>query len=220
MKQTTHFELDEIHDKLYSAVISDALDSLGLRHQAIQGGLKPFTGVGKLVGRCKNTLWADLYHEDPDPYALELKAVDSCKPGEVLIAAAAGSLRSGIWGELLSTAALNSGCRGAIVDGAVRDVSKMREMKFPVFALGTCVYDSLHRQRVVDLDVPVEIDGIRIAPEDLIFADEDGIVVIPAGVEAEVLNRAMQKVTAENITRDAIKNGMKALDAYKKYGVL
>jgi regulator of RNase E activity RraA len=93
-------------------------------------------------------------------------------------------------------------------------------MQFPVFAAGTCVYDSLDRQRVIDLDIPVEIGGVMIHPENLIFADEDGIVVIPSEVEIEVIERAMQKVKAENITRDAIRSGMKALEAYEKYGIL
>ena len=220
MNNRTPFSLQEIHDRLYSAVISDALDSLGFRDQSIRTELRPYTGINKLVGRCKTTLWADMYHPDPEPYALELKAVDSCLPGQVLIAAAGGSSRSGIWGELLSTAAMNSGCRGAIIHGAIRDVYKMREMQFPVFATSTCVYDSLDRQRVIDLDVPVELGGVAVHPDSLVFADEDGIVVVPMEVEVEAIERAMQKVKAENITRDAIRNGMKALEAYNKYGIL
>jgi regulator of RNase E activity RraA len=220
MNRKTPFNLEEIQDQLYSAVICDALDSLGFRNQSIRTELKPYTGINKLVGRCKTTLWADMFHQDPEPYALELKAVDSCLPGQVLIGAAGGSLRSGIWGELLSTAALNSGCRGAIIHGAIRDVSKMREMQFPVFATSTCVYDSLDRQRVIDLDVPVEIGGVTFPPDSLVFADEDGIVVVPLEVEVEAIERAMKKVKAENITRDAIKNGMKAMEAYEKYGIL
>jgi regulator of RNase E activity RraA len=220
MNHKTSFDLQDIHDQLYSAVISDALDSLGFRNQSPRVEIRPYTGISKLVGRCKTTLWADMYHRDPEPYALELKAVDSCLPGQVLIAAAGGSSRSGIWGELLSTAARNSGCRGAIIHGAIRDVSKMKEMQFPVFASGTCIYDSLDRQRVIDLDIPVEIGGVAIHPDSLVFADEDGIVIIPIEVEVEVIQRAMQKVKAENITRDAIKNGMKALEAYEKYGIL
>ena len=129
-------------------------------------------------------------------------------------------MRSGIWGELLSTAAMNAGCKGAVIHGAVRDISQMRQMGFPVFATGKCVYDSLHRQRVVDLDVPVEIDGVVIAPGSLIYCDEDGIVVVPTEIEAEAIQHAMEKVDAENITREEIKKGMKAGDAYKKYGVL
>ena len=129
-------------------------------------------------------------------------------------------MRSGIWGELLSTAARNSGCVGAIVHGAVRDVPKMTAMGFGVFASGVCVYDSLNRQRVIDVDVPVDIAGVTFSPGDLVIADVDGVVVVPRAVEEEAIGRAWEKVHAENITRDAIRGGMKATAAYKKYGIL
>lgn len=211
---------EQMRDLLYSAVVCDALDALGYRHQAVRAELKPLTWDGLLVGRCKTTLWADMAHVDPKPYELELEAVDRCQPNDVMIASAGGSMRSGIWGELLSTAARNNGCVGAIVDGAVRDVAKMRAMPFPVFAKGTSPYDSQNRQRVIDYDVPVEIGGVLFEPGDLVFADIDGIVVVPKAIEQEALTRAWNKVHEENITRDAIKNGMKATEAYKKYGTL
>jgi len=210
----------EISDNLYSAVISDALDAMGYKNQCPRIQFHAYSAIDKLVGRCKTTLWADMFHEDPDPYALELRAVDSCKPGEILIAAAGGSVRSGIWGELLSTAARNSGCGGALVHGAVRDVAKMREMRFPVFATAKSPYDSQNRQRIIDIDIPVQIDGVVFAPGDLVFCDEDGAVVVPAAVEDRIIENAFKKVGAENLTRDEIRNGMKAAEAYKKYGVL
>jgi 4-hydroxy-4-methyl-2-oxoglutarate aldolase len=213
-------DLQKIKDRLFSAVICDALDSMGYRNQSPRTQFHAYTGIQKLVGRCKTTLWADMYHDDPNPYDLELRAVDSCGPGSVLIAAASGSVRSGIWGELLSTAASNRGCVGTLVHGAVRDISKMTEMHFPVFATAKCIYDSLHRQRVIDMDIPVEIDGVIFSPGDLVYCDEDGVVVIPQAVEKEVIAKAFKKVSAENITRDEIKRGMKAADAYQKYGVL
>lgn len=209
-----------MRESLYSAVICDALDSMGLTNQSPRVQLTPVTGSQKLAGRCKTTLWADMAHVDPRPYELELIAVDGCKADDVMIAAAGGSMRSGIWGELLSTAARNSGCVGVIVDGAVRDVAKMTAMGFPCFARGTCIYDSQNRQRVIDVDVPVQVDGVTFGPGDLVFADVDGVVVVPQKVEAEAIRRAWEKVHAENITRDAIKGGMKAVAAYKKYGVL
>ena len=129
-------------------------------------------------------------------------------------------MRSGIWGELLTTAVLNGGCVGAIIDGAVRDVGKIRAMNFPVVARGTCIYDSKDRQRVIDRDVSVQIDGVTFSPGDLVMADEDGIVVVPQPVEQEVLAAAWRKVQAENEVRDAIADGMKAVDAYEKFGVL
>lgn len=209
-----------MREKLFAAVVCDALDSLGFPNQSPRVSLAPQTVDGVLIGRCQTTLWSDMAHEDPDPYALELQAVDACRPDDVMIAAAHGSTRSGIWGELLSTAAMNCGCIGAIIDGAVRDVRQMRTMNFPVYARGRCIYDSLNRQRVIDRDVPVEIDGVTFTPGDLVIADTDGVVVVPQEVEQDVIRAAWNKVHAENVTRDAIKNGMKATDAYDKYGVL
>ena len=212
--------LEMIRQSLYSAVICDALDALGYRHQSPRVQLKPMTGIGKLAGHCKTTLWAELAHDDPNTYEMELKAVDTCRPDDVMIAAASGSTRSGIWGELLSTAAINSGCVGTIVDGTVRDICQMTEMGFACFARGTCIYDSMNRQRVIEIDVPVEIDGVCFCPGDLVMADLDGVVVVPQECENEAIQAAWKKAHAENITHDAIKGGMKATVAYEKYGVL
>jgi 4-hydroxy-4-methyl-2-oxoglutarate aldolase len=212
--------LSDMRAHFTSAVVCDALDALGYRHQSPRVPLAPLTVTGVLVGRCRTTLWADMAHIDPKPYELELRAVDACQKDDVLICAAGGSLRSGIWGELLSTAARNQGCAGVIVDGAVRDLVRMKAMKFPVFARTTVVYDSQNRQRVIDLDVQVQIDGVTFTPGDLVIADEDGVVVVPQAVEDEVVRRAWDKVHAENEVRDAIAAGMKATDAFAKFGVL
>lgn len=220
MSSPDEITLPMMRENLYTAVVCDALDGLGFTRQSPRVPLPPLTGPGLLVGRCKTTLWVDMFHLDPSPYELELRAVDDCRPDDVLIAAAGGSFRSGIWGELLTTAARNRGCVGAIVDGAVRDVDKIAAMAFPVFARGTCPYDSQNRQRVIDIDVPVEIDGVRLTPGDLVFADRDGVVVVPAEIEREAIHRAWDKVHAENVTRDAIRGGMKAVEAYRTYGVL
>lgn len=212
--------LTMIREELYSAVVCDALDALGYSRQSPRVPWRPMTGIDKLVGRAKTTLWAEFTHPDANTYELELAAVDSCQPDDVFIAAAGGSMRSGIWGELLSTAARNRGCVGAIVHGCVRDVVQMTDMGFPVFATGTSVYDSMNRQRVIDVDVTVGIDQVSFSPGDLVIADVDGVVVVPREIEEQALARAWQKVHDENATRESIKQGMKATDAYKKYGVL
>ena len=220
MSKKPEITLAMMRTSLYSAVVCDALDQLGYRNQAPRIQLRPYTATGLLVGRAKTTLWVDMAHVDAEPYALELAAVDGCQADDVMVAAASGSLRSGIWGELLTTAAANRGCVGAVIDGAIRDVSKIRDLNFPVFARGCSPYDSQNRQRVVDVDVAVELDGVAIQPGDLIFADEDGVVVVPQAVEHEAIAGAWEKVHAENRTRDEIRGGMLAADAYRKYGVL
>ena len=214
--------LTQIREHLYSAVISDALDAAGFRKQCLitELPLTPRTDITRLAGRCRTTCWEEIDFEDPQPYKLELEAVDDCNPDDIIIAAASGSNRSGIWGELLSTAARNRGCVGVIVDGAVRDVAAMRQMQFPVFASGVSPYDSLNRQRVVARDEPVEVGGVTIRSGDFVFADEDGVVIVPKEVEPDVLAAAWKKVHAENEVRDAIRDGLGASDAFAKYGVL
>lgn len=216
----TEISLKQMREQLYSAVVCDALDALGYREQSPRVALRALSVGGVLVGRCKTTLWAEMAHVDPRPYELELLAVDTCQPDDVMIAAAGASLRSGLWGELLSTAARRSGCVGAIVDGAVRDVVKMTAMGFSVFARGTSPYDSRDRNRVIDVDVPVEIGGVRFSPGDLVIADADGVVVVPREVESQAIAAAWAKVNAENVVREAIAGGMTAGAAFGKFGVL
>ncbi len=212
--------LEMMRESLSAAVVCDALDAMGFTKQSPRVQLPALTVRGLLVGRCKTTLWSDMFHVDPKPYELELRAVDSCQPDDILVCAAGGSMRSGIWGELLTTAARNRGCVGVLVDGAVRDVKQMTTMQFPVFARGTCIYDSQNRQRVTDIDVSIEIDGVVFDPGALIFADDDGIVVVPPEAETEAIQRAWQKVHAENEVRESIRAGMLATAAFEKYGVL
>lgn len=213
-------DLNQVRHLLYSAVIADVLDAVGFRDQVVSGEFQHYSGHPVMAGRAKTTLWEEISHVDPKPYELELQAVDTYESGDIFVAAASGSTRSGIWGELLSTAARNRGCTGALVDGAVRDVARMNEMNFTVFAASTCPRDSRDRQRVTALDVPVHVGGVKVSPGDLVFADVDGVVIVPTAVEADVLSKALEKVTAENQVRDEIRAGMKATDVFRKYGVL
>ena len=202
-------------------LLCDALDAAGFRQQSPRLPIVPVTvRDGLLIGRAKTMLWADMAHVDPNPYELELAAVDSCSVDDVIVCAASGSMRSGIWGELLSTAARVRGCAGVLVDGAVRDVAQMSSMPFRVFARGTNPYDSRDRQRVIDFDVSIELDGVVVQPGDLIAADQDGIVIVPKAVEQSVVAAALAKAQDENKVRQAISEGMSATEAFQTFGVL
>ena len=213
--------LDKLRENLTVALICDALDAAGLRDQSPCLPITPLTTRGTfMMGRAKTTLWEDIDYEDPNPYELELAAIDSCQPDEVIVCAAGASMRSGVWGELLSGAATNRGCCGVLVDGAVRDQQKMRQMNFAVYARGTSPYDSRNRQRVVGYDVVVNLGGVSVNPGDIIAADDDGIVVVPRAIQNEILVAAWDKATAENEVRTAVQGGMSATAAYQRFGVL
>lgn len=97
----------------------------------------------------------------------------------VVVVSTGSSRRNAPWGELLSTAAVARGARGAIVDGLVRDVRRIQEMRFPLFAAGFKPVDSKGRARVTAYGVPVECGGVLVRPGDLIFADLDGVGARP-----------------------------------------
>lgn len=206
--------------ELTAALVLDALDALGYRRQAILPSPVPRTTSLPAVGRAKTLLWADLTADDPNTYELELRAVDSLQPGDLVVCATGGSARSGIWGELLTTAAMARGSTGVVTDGAVRDLAQMEAMGFPVFSLSLSPLDSMNRQKVVAFDVPVEIAGVTIAPGDMVIADRDGAAVVPQAVADEVLALALEKSGREDGFRAAVRNGMSLVAAYEKFGVL
>lgn len=207
-------------DRLSSALILDTLDALGLRQQALRSGVVPRTKSTVAIGAAKTLLWLDFNHDDPKTYELELKAVDSIRSGEMVVCATSNSARSGIWGELLTTAAQARGAAGIVTDGAIRDLAPMEVMGFPVYSRYVCPYDSLNRQKVVGFDVRVQIDDVTIEPGDVIVADRDGVAVVPRTLADRALEAALAKAAKEDGFRNAVKNGASLTDAYERFGVL
>jgi regulator of RNase E activity RraA len=153
-----------------------------------------------MAGWARTVTCSDIYHIPEDPYGLEIEAIDSLQPGEICVVGTQKSTRNAPWGELLSTASKARGARGAVVDGLVRDIRKIEEISFPVFAAGIKPVDSMGRG--------------------FVFGDHDGIIVIPAALVEEVLGIAADKVRRENHSRAELQNGAYLRDVFAKYGVL
>ena len=219
---TTQEFLQTARVKLYTSVLSDTLDSLGYRQQAMPPFIRPLDDALVLMGRARTGLFRDVYHIEPgeNPYELEIALLDDLKPGEVAVMACGSSGRIAPWGELLSTAASMHGAAGCLTDGLVRDVRYIRQMRFPVFAGGIAPLDSKGRGVLVAIDVTIEVAGVLVQPGDIVFGDVDGVVIIPQAIEEQVLNKALAKVSDENATRECLQQGMLLRDVYDKFGVL
>jgi regulator of RNase E activity RraA len=214
-------ELCEFAEKnLYTAVVSDSLDQLGIRGQAMREFLRPIHNHCTCAGWARTIACSDVYHIPDNPYSVEIEAVDSLLPGEIAVVGTQKSVRNAPWGELLSTAARARGARGAIVDGLVRDVRKIEEIEFPVFATGVKPVDSMGRGIVTAYNIPVECGEVLVSPGDFVFADFDGIVVVPRDRVKEVIALAADKVQRENHSRRELLEGNYLRDVYNKYGVL
>ena len=206
--------------KLYSAVLSDSLDQFGLHDQAMRADIRPIYPDAVVVGRALTVLSIDIYERTEEPYKLEIEAVDSLKPGNILVASTGRSVRTCFWGELLSTAAQFREAYGAVIDGYVRDTRQIINMRFPVFCTGMKPIDSNGRGIVADYNCAVNCGDVIVKPNDIIFGDTDGVVVIPSQVEKDFIQWALKKVDGENKVRDELRQGKYLRDVYEKYGIL
>ena len=216
----TLIDFKQVEENLNSSIISDVLDGMGVRGQAMGTEIRPMDDDMVLIGYAATMLMTDQYDYEKDTFTLQFQAIDSLKEGEVMMVAAKGTERAALWGELLSTAAKYRGARGVIIDGVARDIKLIREMGFPVFALGINPLSSKGRVIAVDHGCPVEICGVLVKPGDLVVADLDGVVIVPKDIIGEVIEKALDVAARETRTRDELREGSGLYDVYKKYGTI
>jgi 4-hydroxy-4-methyl-2-oxoglutarate aldolase len=211
------FEL--IKRRLYVPVVGDILDSLGRVHQFLPPAVRPIIPSMVMVGRAMPVLIGDVFGQQARPFGRLTEALDSLQSGEIYLARS-GRLECSAWGEILTTTARMRHAAGAIIDGYHRDTARILAQDWPVFSRGCYAQDAGARASVLDFRIPIEIEGVRVEPGDLLFGDVDGVVVIPRAIEDEVLERSLEKVDAEDVTRGAIEKGMSSTEAYSTFGVL
>ncbi|MDH5603177.1 MAG: RraA family protein [Cyclobacteriaceae bacterium] len=220
MEWSNDIELFELLKKeLYTPVLGDILDEMGLYHCFLPQAIRPLQDNMKLTGRAMPVLMADVYGPQEEPFGKMTYALDDLRGGEIYVATG-GTMPCAYWGEILTATARTRGAVGALINGYHRDTPQVLEQHFPVFSRGCFAQDSRVRTRVIDFRCPVEIEGIGIAPGDLIFGDIDGVLVVPGKVEKEAVERALEKARKEKSVRKEIENGMSSTEAFRKYGVL
>ena len=134
------------------------------------------------------------------------KALSECPPHHALVIDGQGELNTALWGELTSLAALRKGVAGVVIDGAVRDVAKIRRSLLPVFARAV-VPNAGGAEYLGEIGIAVQCGGQVIHPGDWLAGDEDGVVVIPAGKLRPTLEAAERVVAAERVIERAIRSG-------------
>ena len=209
---------------LYVAAVCDILDDMGYRKQAMHQRLRPLLPDMRncgFMGRARTFEWMEVdYVDEEDPYGLEIEAMDSLIEVDVVVHSTDCNSTNAPWGELMSTIAKRKGVVGCVCDSQVRDCIKIIEMNFPVYYAGIRPLDSKGRGLVIAYDVPVQCGEVLVNPGDLIFADFDGIVVIPKTMEKEVVQKAKEKVQAENLSRVELLDGKTLREVFDKYKVL
>src|SRR4051794_23739963 len=224
MPQTDPEIFSFIKTHLYVAAICDILDEMNYREQAMHHRLRPLLPDLRncgFVGRARTARWMETdYVQEGNPYGVEIELMDSLGPGDVVVHSTDYGGTNAPWGELMSTVAKRRGAVGCVCDSQIRDCVRIIEMGFPVYYAGIRPLDSKGRGLMIAYDVPVKCGNVTVRPGELIFADFDGIVVIPREIEREVLQRAKEKVQKENLSRTELLAGKTLHEVYEKYSVL
>ena len=220
--------LAQMRERLTSSLIGDILDNLGYRQQFLPPRIRALAPDRPLAGRAMPVLESDYLTPEgapsvnplgTKPFGLMLEALDNLRPDEVYVASGS-SPRYALWGGLMTLRALQLGAAGVVLNGYSRDTREILSTPFPVFSYGSYGQDQGPRGKVIDYRVPIELEGVRIDPGDLLFGDFDGVVVIPQAIEKEAIVRALEKSDAEDRVRNAILDGMSTVEAFRTFGVM
>ena len=152
-------------------------------------------------------------------FGIMFEALDSLKEDEVYICTGSSPTYA-LWGGLMSTRAIKLGAAGAVLHGYSRDTNEILSLNFPTFSFGGYAQDQGPRGKVVDYRVPIEIDGIKIRPGDIIYGDRDGVLIVPQEVVVEAFGGAIEKARGEQLVKKALESGMSTVDAFIKFGIM
>ena len=208
----------ERFERLYSPLVSDSVEEVGLGPRAAAPGLVPFhtDSLRVVVGLaypCQVVKTQERVEID-----MLLEMVDATPDRSLAVVAADQDVNGALWGGLMSAGVAARGGVGAVVDGGVRDLHTVVPMGFPVFAAYRSPLDIRGRAEIVSYNEPVTFRGVPVAPGDLVFADANGIVIVPADAVDEVLAICEARVQKEQLTEAELREGAGARDVYDRHG--
>ena len=219
---------DIARKELFTALVGDVLDKMGYQHQFLAPTIKPLRQDMVTIGRAMPVLEADVFTEKTEgthnplmnkPFGIMFEALDSLQPDEVYICSGS-SPRYALWGGLMSTRAIKLGAAGAVVDGYSRDTPEILHLNFPTFSMGGYAQDQGPRGKVIDYRLPIEFNGIRVNPGDIVFGDLDGIIIVPKEAVNDAFEAAIEKARGEKLVKRALEEGMSTVEAFAKFGIM
>lgn len=214
-------ELCERYRQLYMPAVCDALYELGLEEQVLPTWLRPLFPEQRVVGEAFTVEGRDFppigWDEGIAKIRSYLEVFEQLMPDSLLVSVTPNG-RVGHFGELTANSARAHGCVGVILDGNLRDVEGLREIGFQVFYRDLSPLNAIGRWEMVASQQPVSIGGVVINPGDVIFAEFDGVLVIPKERALAVLEKAEEIVGAEGRVRDEMRGGQSPWSSFERHG--
>lgn len=223
-------ELCDRMEKLYTAAVSDVLDELGMWSQVMEAGFTPIMPDAAIAGPAFTMAEdkAERQHvtlDDMDP-SFVVGLLDAfcgnLEKGQVVVVSTNGFWGAGAYGELMATTTkYYGGVKGAVVDGPMRDIRRVIEIDFPVWCKGSIPTDSIGRAQLVGINERIVCGRVEVNPGDIVFADRDGVVVIPKSADLNlIVEKAEEVAAAERRSREELRKGASLREVYEKYGRL
>lgn len=196
---------------LSTAAVSDALDALRLPGSAL--GISPVAPGSRLLGRAFTVRYLPI---ELQPGSVG-DYIDDVPEGGVVVIDNAARLDCTVWGGILTEVASRRGLGGTVINGVCRDVASSRQQGYPIYSLGTFMRTGKDRVEVPETQCPVALGDVRVRPGDVLFGDDDGVVVIPHARAEEVLDVAMRLHEAEERIVQATRKGMRLDEARRQH---
>ncbi len=204
-------------ERLYTGAVNDVMREMCLTNQALPPGIMPLRDEMAICGPAFTVKAV----KDPTmggELAVRVDMLDKISPGDVVVWNANGDDGASHWGGVMTRASLKRGCRGAIIDGGIRDTHDILQQKFPIWYRYRTSNGALSRTKIVGYQVPVFVGEVIIRPGDLILADIDGALVIPRKIAVAVLERAEQIERNEGEIKEWVDAGLSAEEIHDRGG--
>jgi 4-hydroxy-4-methyl-2-oxoglutarate aldolase len=197
----------EILERLGGFSVSQISDALGFSH-LVEAGFRPLDPMFRICGRALTVLC------EPDDNLAVLHALDEAQKGDALVISCSAQGGTAVWGELLSLAAQSRGLAGTIVDGAVRDVLEIKAMGYPVFSRYTNARRA-RKEKSGEHNIPVRCGSIVVRPGEIVFADANGILAVPASSIQGVFVKVAEISRKESDIKQQLLHGVRIVDILK-----
>ncbi|WP_319416890.1 4-carboxy-4-hydroxy-2-oxoadipate aldolase/oxaloacetate decarboxylase [Marispirochaeta aestuarii] len=202
-------ELLESFRGVGSATVHEAAGRIG----AVRSCIKPLAPGMKILGPAITVKCFPM-----DNLMLH-KAIEVAEPGDVIVADTGGHTEGGYWGDLMASSALARKIGGLVIDGGVRDSEDIIAMGFPIFSRGTCIRGTVKRNLGL-VNHPILLGDVTIEPGDLVVGDDDGVVIVPKGMIADVAEGVKKRIANEKEKRSALETGIPGVKLNKLDKVL